>query len=658
MRPKQSPDYGDSDELDPESQPNIGVEESTISLTKVHEPIAPSRNSAVDPSLIPNYWYNKKISEGGVFDDMYYVGEREHAKFDELFKASYVARVTQDRPCPKGEHGRTPGGCPCNQPKGDPGLPVAYRVFRVIRVEASAMWSEYSEKKQQIIAVRGGSSGGKFTPPVLTHATTHKHSGLFADMDDEMNEVYIFHGTFVRSALAIAQTDFKIEKAGDNRGTLFGKGCYCTESITKADEYAKDEPGGYYEGVFSVLVCRVFMGKLYVTKDDLNAHEKINSGEFDSTCGQRMFRELVVYDSRQLYPEYIVLYKRIYQKDAADYIDKLLRHRFVMEIPLHWRNNANKLEDGFQEQHKSTQAVEEFFQFFVNTSIGRASHQVVSTSRIENSALWSTYVDYKRLFEGGLGGPDGEQADPDSDLGKVEEDIRGCTKFPCKHFAKGNCKHGDKCHYSHVPGVADLGDTARAGGKRLPVDELKGQLNERFLWFAGTKQESKRLTNGKFAALTSEQQTFYESLADAVQDAGSNDGYSCAVLARVVCGKPGSNCTIEAGEQAPIIFIENAAQMYPEYVVQLYSEEDLEREKARLERRMAEDGRMSTYEEFIETFGAEEGEALWQAALSQEDAEREKAAIKIQKVWRGYITRKRLRTEMAAGDGEDEDAQP
>lgn len=64
--------------------------------------------------------------------------------------------------------------------------------------------------------------------------------------------------------------DFRIDMAGSNAGTMYGKGCYLAENChpavahfsfacgrgTKADEYARDEPHGYYEGVFALLLCR------------------------------------------------------------------------------------------------------------------------------------------------------------------------------------------------------------------------------------------------------------------------------------------------------------------------------------------------------------------------------------------------------------------
>merc|ERR1719272_514396 len=139
--------------------------------------------------------------------------------------------------------------------------------------------------------------------------------------------------------------DFSIDLAGSNTGTMYGAGAYLGESITKADEYAKDEPGGYYDGVFAALLCRTCMGKLYyTTKRDEEAGDKVIKGDnFDSTCGDRSktagtFRELVVYDNDQLYPEYIVFYQRVYAKDDKAQIQRSLVRPLRLEMPVHWNN--------------------------------------------------------------------------------------------------------------------------------------------------------------------------------------------------------------------------------------------------------------------------------------------------------------------------------
>ncbi|CAJ1338820.1 unnamed protein product, partial [Effrenium voratum] len=203
---------------------------------------APETNNGV-----PEYWYHNKTPDSLSFDDMFYQPEDVHGAFDGMFRDSYVASATRDRPCPSGEHSKTPGGCPCVQPGADPGLPVAFRVRRVIRVEAADMWRSYVRKRDEIRNRRSGDINS-FDEPVKTMAaaTAESNKSIFAPLDSSVNEVYAFHGTFVRYALSIAENDFNIDLAGSSTGTLYGRGAYLGESITKADEYARDEPDGYY----------------------------------------------------------------------------------------------------------------------------------------------------------------------------------------------------------------------------------------------------------------------------------------------------------------------------------------------------------------------------------------------------------------------------
>eukprot|EP00930_Biecheleria_cincta_P000716 TRINITY_DN101699_c0_g1_i1.p2 TRINITY_DN101699_c0_g1~~TRINITY_DN101699_c0_g1_i1.p2 ORF type:complete len:109 (-),score=17.58 TRINITY_DN101699_c0_g1_i1:45-371(-) len=100
---------------------------------------------------------------------------------------------------------------------------------------------------------------------------------------------------------------------------MYGSGVYLAGSCTKADEYAKDEPGDYYDGINAMLLCRTCMGKMYyTTKRDENAGDNaLVKKTPDCTLGDRSasagtFREFVVHDTSQVYPEYIVFYRGLY----------------------------------------------------------------------------------------------------------------------------------------------------------------------------------------------------------------------------------------------------------------------------------------------------------------------------------------------------------
>merc|ERR1712032_1708776 len=100
--------------------------------------------------------------------------------------------------------------------------------------------------------------------PAFTSETTHFFQQTFAPLDDSTSEMYLFHGTNVRSALRIASGKVRLDLSKTEGG--LGPGFYLAESITKSDEYASDtegpgqeEPDEYYAGVFAMLVMRVII---------------------------------------------------------------------------------------------------------------------------------------------------------------------------------------------------------------------------------------------------------------------------------------------------------------------------------------------------------------------------------------------------------------
>merc|ERR1719356_2354312 len=134
----------------------------------------------------------------------------------------------------------------------------------------------------------------------------------------EVNEVFLFHGTKEEAAHKITTGNVRINLAGSNAGTLYGRGVYLAENCTKADEYTRP-----VSGVRHMLVCRVVLGRVwYSDTKDANPRECENAclrGKYHSILGDRKkcrgtFREFVVFDEEQVYPIYILEYKRV---DAA-----------------------------------------------------------------------------------------------------------------------------------------------------------------------------------------------------------------------------------------------------------------------------------------------------------------------------------------------------
>ena len=144
--------------------------------------------------------------------------------------------------------------------------------------------------------------------------TTQLHS---EGSDPETNTVWLFHGTNDEAAELITRGDFLVDKAGSNAGTLYGRGIYMAESCSKSDEYSKENA----DGLRCMLICRAVLGNvLYSDEVAPNVDSLVRQclhGNYHSLLGDRekcrgTFREFIVYDDDQVYPELVVWYQRLY----------------------------------------------------------------------------------------------------------------------------------------------------------------------------------------------------------------------------------------------------------------------------------------------------------------------------------------------------------
>eukprot|EP00929_Paragymnodinium_shiwhaense_P075367 TRINITY_DN38528_c0_g1_i1.p1 TRINITY_DN38528_c0_g1~~TRINITY_DN38528_c0_g1_i1.p1 ORF type:complete len:1139 (+),score=306.19 TRINITY_DN38528_c0_g1_i1:82-3498(+) len=473
----------------------------------------------------PSYWTNKDADE---FDEMVYVDSKYYAAFNKLLKDAYFAKATQDRPCPKGVCGKTKGGCPCVQPGGDPGLPTEYLVRRVVRVENALMWARYVMKRDAIRLKRSQEAEAfkQFDPPIMSAAAVSATSSVFSPLEADLNEAYLLHGTFVRAAVSIAKSNFSIDKAGSNVGTMYGAGAYLGEAITKADEYAKDEPGGYYDGVMAVLLCRTVMGKMYfTTQRDEEAGTKVKTGNYDGTIGDRSksagtFRELVVYDSDQIYPEYIVFYERAYAKSDRALLDKRLSTPLYLEIPSYWTNCYKDLRASpFDERYNVATGPSQTLQKLVDTCLetGGQKWKIAEAWRVENSTTWHAYVAFK-------------------------------AKLRQKHGEAG-CQTAEKLYDASDAGQVLTTKCLQKEpfDRTLSVAQLEIALNEHYAWHATSKEACEKIASTNFKIERSEQATvglrfgpgayFAENLGKALSYSKDEAGKKYALLCRLACGE-------------------------------------------------------------------------------------------------------------------------
>lgn len=247
----------------------------------------------------PLYW-DARDSSGGDFVDLVAVHSGGLELFQKLFDATYRPVWTRDRR----KHNPTM-----------PDVPKGYTVVRAYRSENSRIWREYGVRRAQLIRDSEEQSFFQYSD-LLSSKGWVTHGGALADrLKPEINEWYLFHGCSASAAENICTNDFRISRAGSSTGTLYGKGIYFSESITKADEYSKPNDAGEH----TVILTRVVGGHAkYVDAIKPDPEDLVRScieGPYDSIIGDRRrtrgtYREFVFYDSENFYAEYIIHYRR------------------------------------------------------------------------------------------------------------------------------------------------------------------------------------------------------------------------------------------------------------------------------------------------------------------------------------------------------------
>lgn len=136
-------------------------------------------------------------------------------------------------------------------------------------------------------------------------------------LDTAINECYLWHGTTPENAESITDTWFDISKTGSSYGSIFGPGIYFAESCLKADEYVKEDSRKW----FPLVLSRVLLGNVYYCDEKSPWEMKARleaackGGGYHSILGdrekvRRTFREFILFNQDQIYPEYLVWYKR------------------------------------------------------------------------------------------------------------------------------------------------------------------------------------------------------------------------------------------------------------------------------------------------------------------------------------------------------------
>ncbi|CAG2189265.1 PARP10_14_15 [Mytilus edulis] len=204
------------------------------------------------------------------------------------------------------------------------------KVMGVKRLENLNLFEKYASFRQQMFGKVVTKSSIFRSPEQIRQSkgqlltTHHIDPCLTKDIYREINEHYVFHGTKAENIEIILATGLDSRMAGAN--AMFGQGVYGAESSTKSDQYADDRANRDMSPK-SMFLTRMCMGEICVVDKPLRMQrppcrsclslrckkECRNTKLFDSVLvdGQWIFREMVVYDHAQCYPEFLIKYQRV-----------------------------------------------------------------------------------------------------------------------------------------------------------------------------------------------------------------------------------------------------------------------------------------------------------------------------------------------------------
>eukprot|EP00428_Durinskia_dybowskii_P022488 CAMPEP_0170205746 /NCGR_PEP_ID=MMETSP0116_2-20130129/2418_1 /TAXON_ID=400756 /ORGANISM="Durinskia baltica, Strain CSIRO CS-38" /LENGTH=444 /DNA_ID=CAMNT_0010456139 /DNA_START=64 /DNA_END=1398 /DNA_ORIENTATION=- len=262
--------------------------------------LPPPTSGWAAPIVYPSYWSIRSASKHEFLTETEEVKKAMQSLLDQTWKDQW----TRDR--------------------GKSGKVQRFEVVHVQRNENPKIWEDYQRVRDNLREIAARSPFVLYDVKTGSANQTTREARNFIDraqLCKDINEYYLFHGTKPSAAKAICDNDFLEMKAGSNAGTLYGPGLYFAESSSKSDEYAADDKDGIFSGLYGMLVCRVACGNMNYTDEvappvQSLVNSVLKSKTHHSILGDRekcrgTYREFIVFDSAQTYPEYVVIYKRV-----------------------------------------------------------------------------------------------------------------------------------------------------------------------------------------------------------------------------------------------------------------------------------------------------------------------------------------------------------
>merc|ERR1719433_713043 len=214
------------------------------------------------------------------------------------------------------------------------------------RIEHPGLWGKYGAelwnmRSNDLQVLR---ESGLDVPRIkIRQAMFDATKNLPGELDPDINEVYLSHGTKPETVLSILSQGCNERFSGGK----FGHGTYFAEDVAKNDQYVtrddrfnssndlKDLHDVLYTkskmkhpgNVFYLFFCRVMLGHAIKTTDNIpslwssperelawipRAKRKITYHSLLVELGERIarYREFIVFNGNRIYPEYLVAYQR------------------------------------------------------------------------------------------------------------------------------------------------------------------------------------------------------------------------------------------------------------------------------------------------------------------------------------------------------------
>jgi len=205
----------------------------------------------------------------------------------------------------------------------------SYKVHKMYRFQNPGLWGHYFLHRQEI------ARKNDCNPTRINDVKTGR------PLDSDCNEYFLFHGLNQKILDKILEAGF--DERVSNLAGMFGCGIYFAEDSSKSSQYSHSSECAQIGAVYSgqgnactcatalgeercMLVCRVVMGSPAIQLQATNKEkplrrppEREDGTMYDSVLGESRawdndasldFREYIVYDRRQCYPEYVILYSR------------------------------------------------------------------------------------------------------------------------------------------------------------------------------------------------------------------------------------------------------------------------------------------------------------------------------------------------------------